>query len=133
MTMMTFHTSTPETCGIVEVDSEGVVQRLHEKISNPPGNLANGAVYLLEPQVVRWVTERSQVSDFSTEVLPEFLGRVATWENLGIHRDVGAIASLLNAQKDPQHDPCWPDTDDWMSMYRDNPVHEQLFSAMCKA
>ena len=133
MTMMTFRTSTPVTCGIVEVNGEGVVQRFHEKISNPPGNLANGAVYLLEPDVVRWVKRRPQVSDFSIEVLPQFLSRIATWENTGIHRDIGAIASLIDAQQDPQHDPCWPDTDDWMRMYRDNPVHKKLFSAMDKA
>ena len=129
MTMMTFRTPTPATCGIVELDSDGVVRQFHEKVSNPPGNLANGAVYLLEPEVVRWVVDRPVVSDFSTEVLPEFLGRIATWENIGIHRDIGTVQSLLEAQEDPQPDCCWPDTDEWMYAYQNNPVHEQLTSA----
>lgn len=130
ITMMTFRTPTPATCGIVEVDNNGVVRGLHEKVSNPPGNLANGAVYLLEPDVVRWVSKRPQISDFSTGVLPEFLGRIATWENTSIHRDIGAIRSLLDAQNDPRYDPCWPDTDNWIREYQSNPVHDQLIAAM---
>ena len=44
LTMMTFRTDTPSTCGIVELDSSGFVLRFYEKIPNPPGDLANGAV-----------------------------------------------------------------------------------------
>jgi mannose-1-phosphate guanylyltransferase len=128
ITMMTFRTPTPHTCGVVEVDSDGIVQRLYEKVTHPPDNLANGAVYLLEPEVVRWVSDRPALSDFSTEVLPEFIGRIATWENTGIHRDIGQIQSLLDAQKDPQPEPCWFGMEEWMRTYRDNPVHAQLNS-----
>jgi len=124
--MMTFRTPTPANCGIVEVDGEGVVYGFHEKVSNPPGNIANGAVYLIEPEVVHWVKERPEVSDFSTEVLPEFLGKIATWENTSIHRDIGEVQSLVYAQLDPQPDPCWTGTDEWMKNYNNNPVHQQL-------
>ena len=133
MTIMTFRTSTPRDCGIVEVDSKGVVRQFHEKVLDPPGNLANGAVYLLEPEVVHWVTERPHVSDFSTQVLPEFLGRVATWENIGVHRDIGTIQTLLDAQNDHHPDPCWLDTDGWMRAYQSNLVHAQLIDAADKA
>ena len=130
MTMMTFRTPTPATCGVVEVDSDGVVQGFHEKVSDSRGNLANGAVYLLEPEIVHWVKRQLRVSDFSTEVLPEFLGRIATWENIDIHRDIGAVQSLLDAQNDPQPDPCWSDADAWTCTYQDNLVHEQLIDMM---
>ena len=43
MTMMTFRTDKPSCCGIVDVDERGVVTGFYEKVSNPPGNLANGA------------------------------------------------------------------------------------------
>jgi mannose-1-phosphate guanylyltransferase len=130
ITMMTFRTPTPANCGIVEVDVEGVVYGFHEKVSNPPGNMANGAVYLIEPEVVRWVEERPEVSDFSTEVLPEFLGKIATWENASIHRDIGEVQSLLYAQNDPQPDTCWSGADEWMNNYKNNPVHDQLIFLM---
>ena len=47
ITMLTFHTDYKEECGIVEIDSNGVVVNFHEKKKDAPGNLANGAVYAL--------------------------------------------------------------------------------------
>ena len=129
---MTFRTRTPTTCGIVELDNNGIVQQLHEKASEPPGNLANGAVYLLEPEVIEYVAQMLHIIDFSTEVIPEFLGRIATWENTGVHRDIGALDSLIDAQQDHRQNLCWPEIDDWMRQYQNNPVHEQLSVAMQK-
>jgi mannose-1-phosphate guanylyltransferase len=51
ITMMTFKTDNPSACGIVELDSDGVVQKFHEKVKKPPSNLANGAVYICEPNI----------------------------------------------------------------------------------
>ena len=48
MTMMTFRTDTPSSCGIVEVDENGVVIGFHEKVENPPSNRANAAVYAFD-------------------------------------------------------------------------------------
>ena len=129
MTMMTFHTSTPESCGIVELGDDGVVIGFHEKVSNPPSKLANGAVYILEPEVVRWIGQRSHLIDFSTGVIPKFLGRIATWENCGIHRDIGNLRYLLDAQSDPQRDSPWPEDDGWVRSYKEHPVHTFLSEA----
>ena len=124
-------TTTPESCGIVDIDDQGVVQAFYEKISDTVtrSNLANGAVYLIEPEIVSWLEKRPRVSDFSTEVIPEFLGRIATWENTEIHRDIGVIQSLLAAQDDPSQEPCWPDKDDWMDNYEKAQVHSHLADA----
>ncbi|MCE2948823.1 MAG: nucleotidyltransferase family protein, partial [Betaproteobacteria bacterium] len=63
-----------------------------------PGNLANGAVYLLEPAVLAFLrsTGRS-VIDLSTEVIPHFLGRIATFENRDYLRDIGTPEALARA------------------------------------
>ncbi len=99
MTMMTFRTDTPESCGIVELDGRGVVTGFFEKVANPPGNLASGAVYVFEPEIVDFmVSLGSPVVDLSTEVIPHFVGRIYTWENRGVHRDIGTAASLQAAQ-----------------------------------
>jgi len=100
ITMMTFVCPSPSSCGIVELGDDGIVINFHEKVKNPPGNLANAAVYLLEPEVVKWIAEHPEVTDFSTEVLPQFMGKIASWENRGIHRDIGIISELKNAQLD---------------------------------
>lgn len=99
MTMMTFDTDVPQTCGIVELDARGVVVRFHEKVANPPGTRANGAVYILEPEVVDFMaTLGKRVIDLSTEVIPHFIGRIATYHNRDYHRDIGSLESLRRAE-----------------------------------
>ncbi|CCK81671.1 nucleotidyltransferase family protein [Desulfobacula toluolica] len=101
MTMMTFETDTPQSCGIVELDSDNVVCAFHEKVDHPPGNLANGAVYILEPSVLDFLDSLGKkVIDFSTEVLPHYIGRIKTFHNSRYHRDIGTMESYRKAQND---------------------------------
>lgn len=101
LTMMTFHTDVPETCGIVELDDRGAVRSFHEKVAAPPGNLANAAVYILSPTVVEFIASLGrEVIDFSTEVLPHFMGRINTFHNDVYHRDIGTLESLTLAQSE---------------------------------
>ena len=94
MTMMTFTCPTPSSCGIIELNDSGVVVGFHEKVDNPPGRLANAAVYLIEPEVIEWIENNPEITDFSTEVIPQFMGRISAWENKNIHRDIGTIKIL---------------------------------------
>jgi len=101
ITMLTFDTLSPETCGIVETDGFGVVQKFHEKVKSPPSKHANGAVYLLENEVFDFMhTLGKEVIDFSTEVIPNYMGRIFTHHNTIYHRDIGNLASLQAAQRD---------------------------------
>jgi mannose-1-phosphate guanylyltransferase len=126
--MMTFTTQTPSTCGIVELDKDNIVIGFHEKIKDPPGNLANGAVYLLEPEVLKWICDRPEITDFSTQVLPQFIGRIATWHNQGVHIDIGSIHALRQAQSLAlsgrlRSD---PPSDDWQRVFAFHPIHQQI-------
>jgi mannose-1-phosphate guanylyltransferase len=95
ITMLGFRTDDPSSCGILELDAENTVQAFHEKVSNPPGNLANGAVYIFEPEVVGAIARLEKpVVDLSTEVIPGFLGRILCVETGGYHRDIGNSESL---------------------------------------
>ena len=101
ITMMTFDTDSPRSCGIVEQDERGVVTAFHEKVENPPGTRANGAVYLFEPSVLDFLAALNKpVIDLSTEVLPAFLGRICTFHNADYHRDIGTLDSLRRAEEE---------------------------------
>lgn len=98
ITMMTFYTNTPESCGIVEVDNQGIVQAFYEKVSNPPGNIANGAVYIIDPSIFDFLEGLGkEVIDFSTEVLPHYMGHIFTFHNDVYHRDIGTKKSYKTA------------------------------------
>ena len=101
LTMMTFTTDAPRTCGIVTTDRAGLVNGFFEKVQNPPGNRANAAVYILEHEVIDVVAGLNKpVIDMSTEVLPRLLGRMWTWHNNDYHRDIGTLASWRSAQSE---------------------------------
>ncbi len=102
LTMMTFATETPETCGILELDQAGVVRGFHEKVKNPPGNLANGAVYVFDgPDIFRRLTRAGgPFIDLSEQILPSYLGEAVTYHNQTYHRDIGSLAMYLAAHQD---------------------------------
>lgn len=122
MTMMTFRTTTPESCGIVQLDHQGVVQQFYEKVEHPPGNLANGAVFLLEPEILDWITEHSYF-DFSKEVIPHFLGKIATWENTTCLLDIGTLHALKKAESTPYHSLPSCRDNEWQKEFLHHPIH----------
>lgn len=100
MTMMTFRTADPSSCGIVELDEHGVVIGFHEKVAKPPGNLANGAVYIFSKELLgKLGTDLQMVKDFSNEVLNRFVGHIYSYETSEVFLDVGTPESYLKANR----------------------------------
>ena len=55
ITMMTFTTDDPKSCGVVTIDTSDIIQEFHEKVQNPPSTIANGAVYIVETSVISYM------------------------------------------------------------------------------
>ncbi len=100
LTMLTFNTSNPQSCGIVEVDENNIVQNFYEKHPNPPGKKANAAVYLFEEDFLNWlITNYPNATDFSNEVLPKLMGKIYTFHTKMFYIDIGTQESLDLARK----------------------------------
>ena len=52
LTMLSFTTGTPSSCGIVELDDQHILQWFYEKLMNPPGNRANGALHTFDASLL---------------------------------------------------------------------------------
>jgi len=101
LSMLVFETPDPKSCGIVELDESRLITAFHEKVTNPPGNLANGAVYILENSVLNFIENLGKTNiDFSTEVIPHFIGHIQTHRNFAYHRDIGTIESWVESHTD---------------------------------
>lgn len=101
ISMLAFHTDNPRQCGILELSADDCVVAFHEKVEDPPGNLANGAVYIFEPAVLNVIKELGKpVVDLSTEIIPTFIGRILAVKHTGYHRDIGSLDSLQQAERD---------------------------------
>ena len=99
LTMLAFRSDDPKSCGILELNQAGNLQAFHEKVETPPGNLANAAVYILEPEIIDYgLALNKPVIDFQTEIIPAFLNRIYVVEHKGYHRDIGSLESLRRAQ-----------------------------------
>ena len=98
ITMMTFVTDDPTSCGIVETDARGVVIGFYEKVKNPPCNVANAAVYIFQQSVIEHISNINDCFfELSTDILPKYLGKIFTWEVDDIHIDIGTVKNLQKA------------------------------------
>ena len=76
-----------------------MVTEFHEKVDDPPGNCANGALYVFDSPFIDHVLSMSPPpSDFSTEVIPSLLGSIQSWHTFKPYLDIGTPASLAQAQ-----------------------------------
>lgn len=99
ITMLLFHSSEPEQCGIAEIDEEGRITDFVEKPGRPTSDLANAGVYAVTAEAYCEIADMN-VSDFGFDVLPAFVGRMHGWIWNGYHRDIGTLESLREARKD---------------------------------
>ena len=99
MTLLAFRTATPQECGIIELDGRSRVTGFYEKVEHPPGNLANGAVYVFSSKVLEHMAAKGRSAlDLSTEVIPDLLPHIFALEHTGFFMDIGSPASLEQAQ-----------------------------------
>tara|TARA_Y100000589_G_scaffold330982_1_gene382492 strand:+ start:1587 stop:2297 length:711 start_codon:yes stop_codon:yes gene_type:complete len=98
LTMLTFKTDNPKNCGIVSLDKSGIVTDFYEKIENPPSNIANGAIYLFNYQLIEWIEKNAPMAkDFSCDVLPLLMNKINTWNVDKDFIDIGTPKSLEKA------------------------------------
>ena len=77
-----------------------MVQAFYEKLVDPPGNRANGALYAFEQDFLDDLNQMNpSPSDFSTEVIPKILGRIQSWHTHQAYLDIGTPEALTSAQE----------------------------------
>ncbi len=107
-TIALFEVADPSQCGIVELDPAGRVLSFVEKPARgtAKGNLANGGVYILEPEVLDSIP-RDGYSDFGFHIFPELLraGRRVSGYKLSPQEyliDIGSLEKYRQAEADYQ-------------------------------
>lgn len=98
ITMLTFKTDNPSSCGIVKKDKEGKVIEFHEKSIVNNGNCANGATYAFDDEFVKFMKKLPyEISDFSNDVIPLLMGKIYSWHTSELYMDIGNESSLKKA------------------------------------
>lgn len=90
ITMLVFETKEPQNCGIVCINKNNIVENFYEKVQNPPGNLANGAIYILSSKFIESYKNKFKIaSDFSNQVLPKMLNKIFVYKTKDRFLDIG--------------------------------------------
>jgi len=90
MTMMTFRTGDPKSCGIVELDDKGIVVGFHEKVKSPPGDLANGAIYIFSREAFDFIVREDDfIGDISNDLIPLLMRKIFTYVTAEVFVDIG--------------------------------------------
>ena len=93
--MLAFRTTTPRTCGVLEVDTNNILTQMYEKSPDDHGNLANAAFYILTKKLI---DELRNETDFSNEVIPKYYGKALVVETAETFIDIGTPESYAHAQ-----------------------------------
>jgi mannose-1-phosphate guanylyltransferase len=100
-TIGVFRTRQPSACGIVELDSTGLVVGFVEKPREPVSDLANAGIYAFSPSVLDEVAGPPP-KDIGYDLLPRLVGRARAVPVEGYLRDIGTPEAYALAQQE------WP-------------------------
>tara|TARA_Y100000741_G_scaffold14286_1_gene11278 strand:- start:218 stop:892 length:675 start_codon:yes stop_codon:yes gene_type:complete len=97
MTMMVFKTESPKSSGVVDLNSKKILKKMFEKVKNPPGNIANCAIYIISKQMIKILKKNySKSKDFSNEIIPNFYGKINTYQTKKTFYDIGSKRMKLS-------------------------------------
>jgi len=96
ITLMSFRTDRPNECGIIEVDEKNEVISFHEKVEEPPGNLANGAIYIFSSNFLRDLkkSDNKSVNDLTADIISKLPVRTLSYETKELFLDIGTKENL---------------------------------------
>ena len=88
--MLTFKTDNPSSCGIVKKDKLGRIISFLEKPYQYHGNCDNDFLNYL-------TTLPDKINDFSTEIIPNLLGKIYSHNTDSVYLDIGNYEAYKRA------------------------------------
>ncbi len=99
--MALFRANNIRSCGIAQIDSNGIITGFEEKPAQPKSNLANAGLYITEPSILDLIPEK-ECADIGFDLLPLLTGKMKGWIGQGYLRDIGTMENLKKAEEE------WP-------------------------
>jgi len=100
LTMGTFITSNPESCGTVICDQNRVVVEFYEKERKSPSREANSAIFIMKPELAKEIRDLAKnENDISRDLIPKLLGHIYAFPFSGNFIDIGTPETLAAAKK----------------------------------
>lgn len=97
LSMVTFKTDNPKSCGIVSTNKNGILIDFNEKPENPKNNIANGAIYAFNYELLEYIenlNNKEKIIDFSKDIIPLLINKIQTWQTKDYLIDIGTPQNL---------------------------------------
>ena len=99
LTMFSFKTDNPSSCGILKVNDSKILIDYFEKSSVDNGYMANGAIFILDKHFFKLPNIlHDSDHDFCKDVIPRLLNRVYVYETNRLFIDIGTPENYKKAQ-----------------------------------
>jgi len=95
--MALFRSPNPSACGVVEMDTSGLVTGFWEKPEHPSGNLVNAGIYVFRRQVRPYLPTEVP-ADVGRSLMPALVGRAMGLPISGYFVDIGTLENYYSAQ-----------------------------------
>ncbi|REL26052.1 nucleotidyltransferase family protein [Thalassotalea euphylliae] len=102
--LLLFETEQPSACGIVKLNQDNVIVEFHEKVPNPPGKLASGALFIFSPNVYSKYfqnLDNSVYRELSIDIIPQMVDHLNGWQSDLPYLDIGTPEMLEKANNLP--------------------------------
>lgn len=91
----TFETNNPKNCGILVLNQDKTILEFHEKVDDPPTNIANSAIYTFTPEIGESLFELTpDQNDLSRDLIPRIMNDLYTHKFEGLFVDIGTPEGL---------------------------------------
>ena len=95
MSMLTFSTNDPKSCGIIKSSKKNILEEFYEKPKKKVGNKANAAIYCLSKEMIKELKlQKKSYIDFSTEIIPKYKRKIFCIHTNDFFIDIGNIKNL---------------------------------------
>lgn len=90
--ILAFKTYDKKNSGIL-IKKKNILTEFYEKKINAPGNLANGAIYIISKSYLK-IIKKEKFNDFSNDIIPKNLNKACVFETKKFFMDIGNIKNL---------------------------------------
>ena len=81
MTMLTFKSQDFKNVGIIKHNHKNIITKFYEKKNIRYGNLANGGIYIISPELIEIINKKYFFAkDFTKDIIPKILGKIYMYQ-----------------------------------------------------
>jgi len=94
VSIFAFKTNDFKNSGMIKFDKEKTLTHFSEKPVSYNGNIANGAIFFMKKNFLKYYSKQKKIYDFSKDMIPKLIGKASCYVTKKFFIDVGTQKKL---------------------------------------